>query len=131
MIGDRIRAERLARGWTREDLARRTAISAGYIKLLERNARPNPTGDTLAALATAFGLTVDELRRPGDGEPPVAPLQAAGATDPELADLLAIWPRIPVRLRPLVLSLIRQTLRLERAAENQEHRANGSEDPVE
>lgn len=103
VIGERIKAERKARAWTQADLAGHSGISAGYLALLETNRRPNPTGETLQRLATAFGITVDELLHgppePDAETPPLAELRAVGWPEHRLADLDQIWPELTPRER--------------------------------
>lgn len=97
MIGDRIKAARAARGWTQKELAQRSGINFGYIRMLETNQRPNPTGDTLQRLADALGITVDELRNGprdpagGDEAPPLDQLRAVGWPEARLAVLAGRW----------------------------------------
>ncbi|NUQ95811.1 MAG: transcriptional regulator [Streptomyces sp.] len=58
LVGDRIRAEREARGWSRDQLARRASISSATVRRLEDgNDRLRP----LLAACRAFRLPVDYL----------------------------------------------------------------------
>jgi transcriptional regulator with XRE-family HTH domain len=59
-IADRIRQHRLARGWTQTDLAKRLGIAQNAISQLEKG-NHNPRADTLARLARAFEITLDDL----------------------------------------------------------------------
>jgi len=59
-FGQHLRALRLARGWTQEELARRTNRHWTYIGGLERGER-NPTLRVLRELADAFKLSLPEL----------------------------------------------------------------------
>ena len=61
----RLRSLRLARGWTLDELARRSLIGASTISRIETGHRRLAI-DNLAALAKALETTVDELL--GDGE---------------------------------------------------------------
>src|SRR5690242_10212706 len=98
VIGDRIKAERAARGWTQKELAQRSGINFGYIRMLETNQRPNPTGETLQRLARAFGISVDELLEgppaPDTETPPTAELRAVGWPEEWVTRLEQIWPEL-------------------------------------
>jgi transcriptional regulator with XRE-family HTH domain len=52
-LGAKIRARRLARGMTQEDLARALSISVAYLSLIERGGR-NPPFTTVVAIARAL-----------------------------------------------------------------------------
>src|SRR5688500_14270269 len=61
VLGDRLRAARLARGWTQTDLAGE-GCSVGYVSRVESGQRrPNTAG--LAALASRPAMAIDELLR--------------------------------------------------------------------
>jgi transcriptional regulator with XRE-family HTH domain len=60
-IGERVRASRERRGWSREALAFHAGLSWSAIAQLETGRRRNLRPATLAALAKALGLTVDYL----------------------------------------------------------------------
>lgn len=79
MIGDRMEAERTARGWSMRTLAERSGISEGYLWLLAKNRRPNPTKDTLEKLAAAFGFSVDALLGSAAPAPPAPDLRTPPA----------------------------------------------------
>jgi transcriptional regulator with XRE-family HTH domain len=115
MIGDRIKRERKARDWRIKDLAERSGISEGYLRLLETNRRPNPTSDTLTALAGAFGVPIDDLLQevgPDPNQPPIELLKAAGLwTDVEERALRRAWPVLSPRRRTM------QIARLQRLAD--------------
>lgn len=108
MIGDRIKRERKARDWRIKDLAERSGISEGYLRLLETNRRPNPTSDTLTALAGAFGLPIDDLLQevgPDPAQPPIELLKAAGVwTEEEERALRRAWPTLTPRRRILQIA---------------------------
>lgn len=103
MIGDRIKQERKARGWKIRDLEERSGISGGYLRLLETNQRPNPTSDTLTALAAAFEIPVDDLLQsvgPDPAQPPITLLKAAGQWSEEAEqNLRRAWPAMSPRMR--------------------------------
>ena len=63
----RIRSLRQARGWTLDDLARRSLVGASTISRIETGHRRLAI-DTLAAIARALDTTVDDLLRDDGGE---------------------------------------------------------------
>jgi transcriptional regulator with XRE-family HTH domain len=63
-IGDRIKAERDARGWSQQKLAKRAGVSQQLITRLETG-KVNET-KRIVQLAKAFGITAEELQ----AEPP-------------------------------------------------------------
>lgn len=63
----RLRSLRLARGWTLDELARRSNVGASTISRLETGHRRLAI-DNLADLARALGTSVDELIGGGDDE---------------------------------------------------------------
>jgi transcriptional regulator with XRE-family HTH domain len=63
MFGMDIRAARLARGWSQEDLATRTGLSSRTIQRLENGARPSAASARL--LAAAFEVDVADVLAPG------------------------------------------------------------------
>lgn len=67
-LGRRIRALRLARGWSQEELARRATIHRVYLGDVERGVR-NPSLRHLAAVAAALGVRVHVLLLPDDDVP--------------------------------------------------------------
>jgi transcriptional regulator with XRE-family HTH domain len=60
-MGDRLRAARERRGWTREELAVRSGMSWSAIAQAESGRRRNLRPDTLAHLAEPLGVSVDYL----------------------------------------------------------------------
>ena len=63
MLGDWLKAQRKARGWTQAQLAAVSGISLDYISHLEIKRHPRPGPVKLSQLAAAFGVSVDRLRR--------------------------------------------------------------------
>lgn len=61
-IGQRIRELRTQRSerWTQEDLAERAKISVSFLSMIERGERVAHV-ETLAAIASALGVTLSEL----------------------------------------------------------------------
>ena len=70
-LGSRLRAARLARGWTQTELAG-DLVSVGYVSRLESGHR-RPNAEVLEALAQRLGVSTDQLLR--------------GATAPEQDEL--------------------------------------------
>ena len=60
-LGDRIRQRRADTGLSAAELARRAAISKGYLSVIERGGSVRPSADVLARLATALGTTIADL----------------------------------------------------------------------
>lgn len=61
MIGSYVRYLRRQRGWTQEDLADRADLGQNHVSAIERGQRENMTYKTIAKLAGAFGVTVEQL----------------------------------------------------------------------
>jgi transcriptional regulator with XRE-family HTH domain len=60
-LGSRLRAARLARGWTQTELAG-DLVSVGYVSRLESGHR-RPNAEVLEALAQRLGVSIDQLLR--------------------------------------------------------------------
>ncbi len=60
-FGERVAQLREMRGWSRAELAERSALQRSYIYLLETGGRKNPTLDVLRRLGRAFGVSLDML----------------------------------------------------------------------
>jgi transcriptional regulator with XRE-family HTH domain len=108
-LKDRIRDLRQARGWTQTELAERSGLKQGTITNLETGARDNPTRDTLAKLAGAFGITVQELLGNDilDGPFPAANLRDLGLTDAFLARYARLWVDLPRDQRAWLIGHLR------------------------
>jgi transcriptional regulator with XRE-family HTH domain len=76
-LGQRIRGQRLARGWTLEKLEELSGVAAGTIHALEQ--RDSARSKYFPALARAFGLTLEDLEL--DEPPP--PIPKAKASEPK------------------------------------------------
>ncbi len=61
-LGLELRRMREEKGFTVEELAEKSGISATTIRVVERGTR-SPRGDTIARLAKPLGLTFDEVWR--------------------------------------------------------------------
>jgi transcriptional regulator with XRE-family HTH domain len=59
-VGRNVRAERLRRRWTLDDLAARSGVSKGMLVQVEQ-ARTNPSIATICRLATALGVSMASL----------------------------------------------------------------------
>jgi transcriptional regulator with XRE-family HTH domain len=75
-FGERLRAERQARGWPIERLAAASGVSRAMISKVERG-ESSPTAVLLGKLSAALELSVSELLAPA--APPVAPGGQPGA----------------------------------------------------
>lgn len=64
-----IHALRIECGWQVKELAKRAGLGTSVIYRLEDGRVLNPTPQTLAKLATAFGVTVKEIRNAVPSEP--------------------------------------------------------------
>ncbi|HET7016742.1 MAG TPA: XRE family transcriptional regulator [Streptosporangiaceae bacterium] len=87
-IGERIREERLLRGYNLRTLARAVNVSASHISQIE-NGKCRPSVSTLYAITSVLGVSIDDLF-----EGATTPVEA-GSTDPEdtVADDLETNPR--------------------------------------
>lgn len=67
-IGEHIKQERLARGWTQSELARRALSNSISISYYETG-RSLPSTLVLIGIADAFGISLDQLvgRKVADG----------------------------------------------------------------
>ncbi len=61
-LAQRLKALRMERGWSLDDLARRSQVSRATLSRLE-NAEVSPTASVLGRLCAAFGLTLSRLLR--------------------------------------------------------------------
>ncbi len=59
-VAQRVRALRLARGWSLDELSSRSGVSKGMVVQIEA-ARTNPSVGTLCRVADAFGVTIAQL----------------------------------------------------------------------
>lgn len=59
-LGDNLKRIRTKKGITQGDIARELEVSRGYISNIE-NGKTNPTLATIARLAKAVKVTIDEL----------------------------------------------------------------------
>jgi len=92
-FGARVRAARLARGWSQADLAERIGMSPNYVGIVER-AEKIPGLDTVEAVAQSLELSPGELL----GEEPVG--------DAWLKQLLIIAQSVPPARRGTLLTLL-------------------------
>jgi len=60
LIAERLRALRMERGWSLDELAKHSKVSRATLSRLE-NAEASPTASVLGKLASAFGLTISRL----------------------------------------------------------------------
>lgn len=64
-VAQHVRAFRLARGWSLDELASRSGVSKGMVVQIE-GAKTNPSVGTLCRIADAFGVTVARLLEPSE-----------------------------------------------------------------
>jgi transcriptional regulator with XRE-family HTH domain len=122
MLGDWIKQEREARGWTQAELAARAGTSAAYIGHLEAGRRKDPRGSILEGLARAFGISIDEVRKQARGHLDIFPsdqLRAEGLPETHLRRMARLWLKSPERRAELLdsaHSLARATAKFEHLA---------------
>jgi transcriptional regulator with XRE-family HTH domain len=61
LLGDRVREQRLRRGWTQVELERRSGIPQPQISRLEAGGTDDPGAQTIRNLALALGVSADLL----------------------------------------------------------------------
>ena len=81
MTGERIRAARLARGWTQAQLARRVGVTQGGISGIERGRHGTVSPRLMARLLEVLELTPETSAEPGEDAPPGACPGRHGPTD--------------------------------------------------
>ncbi|WP_414882926.1 helix-turn-helix domain-containing protein [Pseudomonas sp. IT-P2] len=59
-LGSRVRALRLAKGWSQEELGARANLDRTYVSGIERGVR-NPTVTVLHALSEGLGIGIGDL----------------------------------------------------------------------
>jgi transcriptional regulator with XRE-family HTH domain len=112
MIGDWVKAERKRRGWSQAELARRSELTQQAIYLLESHQRSNPSGQTLAKLARAFDVGVDELMQTAAVPTPNAPTDPPGGRlEDWLREISDIGPALTSAQRLAVLEHARALAR--------------------
>ena len=102
---------RLARGWTQQELARRSRVPQSAISLIEQGKKPDVTLSTVGRLARALSLAPHELLAP--------PPREALALDPHQREAIgravvrgtAPPPNIPAQLVRELAGLVTQKLR--------------------
>lgn len=60
-----IRELRQKKGWTQTELARRAGVKQGVLSDIESGKTKHPRIDTLAAIAFALGVRIEELLKAG------------------------------------------------------------------
>jgi transcriptional regulator with XRE-family HTH domain len=83
-LGQQLKSERLRRGWTTDELARRSGVSRAMISKVERG-ESSPTALLLGRLSAAFGLTMSQMMVRADGRRGLTSSRALqpGWIDPE------------------------------------------------
>ena len=59
-IGTKIKLERVKRNWSQEELAEKADLSKNHVGAIERGTS-SPTVETLAKIADAFGIPLNDL----------------------------------------------------------------------
>ena len=100
-IGPRLRAARAARGLSLRGLADRLGVSASLISQVETG-RATPSVNTLYALASELGVSLDELlfadaRFPGEGQSTAGTEEPAPAADEDAGMPPIVLPRDSVQ----------------------------------
>jgi transcriptional regulator with XRE-family HTH domain len=121
-IGQRIREERLLRGYNLRALARAVNVSASHISQIE-NGKCRPSVSTLYAITSVLGVSIDDLfegatrtidgglaDRPGQE---AAPVEVAGSPSAAPAALVALAAEHARRMGPIVGPSERETLELD------------------
>jgi transcriptional regulator with XRE-family HTH domain len=114
-VGERIREERLRRGWSLRQLARDVGVSASLISQIE-NDRSRPSVSTLYAITQALGISVEDVfdTAVGAAVEPVADAVAGPAGRlPSVAEALAASAPADVALGPLIRPHEREILELD------------------
>ncbi|HUW33311.1 MAG TPA: helix-turn-helix transcriptional regulator [Planctomycetota bacterium] len=71
--GNRLRAERLRRGWTLQEASQRLGLSVNHVSQHERRKYKIPKPTTVRAYAGAYGLTDQDIRQILTGTPECSP----------------------------------------------------------
>jgi transcriptional regulator with XRE-family HTH domain len=79
-LASQVRALRKQRGWSLERLGRASGVSRSMLSEIERN-DANPTVAVALAIASALGVTLDDLATPPEGR---SPLQIVPFDDPHM-----------------------------------------------
>lgn len=62
-LAERLKQVRMARGWSLQDLADRSAVSRSTLSRIE-NAEVSPTAETLGSLSAAFQMSISQVLAP-------------------------------------------------------------------
>lgn len=100
-IGSRLREARGTLGLSQEEVAARAKLNTSYLSQIERGTK-NPSLDVLERVATAVGLTLEELFRSEE-------VPSSALTEREVAGLL---DRVPEDRRGDLLEHIRSAVKL-------------------
>jgi transcriptional regulator with XRE-family HTH domain len=111
VIGNWIRDQRKARGWTQAQLAEYSGVKLSYLKQLEIGER-NPGTKILAGLANAFQVPVEVVLREAGMSVP-APLAELENEIPKYLfdDLQRRWPELAEEDREAILAQYRAIIR--------------------
>lgn len=85
-VGRRVRARRVERSLSRDDLAMAAGMAPTYLRYLEENPRAVPSASAVARLASALSTTVELLHGTGSGAPGASAAHAGGTPVLEVLD---------------------------------------------
>lgn len=96
-IAQNVRERRLAAGLSQEGLARLASVSAATVSRIERGHTTRPRQDEFERIATALGVTSDDLMGLDDDNAAIS----AGTAEDEIRDILATIPGARIALTNL------------------------------
>jgi transcriptional regulator with XRE-family HTH domain len=115
-IGERIREERLRRGYNLRALARAVNVSASHISQIE-NGKCRPSVSTLYAITSVLGVSIDDLFESSSpdrpGQEAGRPVKAAAGPHAVPAALVALAADHARPMGPIVTPSERETLELD------------------
>lgn len=85
-VGRRVRARRVDRKLSQDDLARAAGMAPTYLRYLEENPRAVPSSSAVARLASALSTTEELLHGTGSGAPGASVAHAGGTPVLEVLD---------------------------------------------
>jgi transcriptional regulator with XRE-family HTH domain len=81
-LGERLKAQRLRRGYTQSQLAEEAKVSQGLIARIENNHVKDPSSGVLRRIARVLGCSIDWLVGLYDDDPEGSPLPAGVGAPP-------------------------------------------------
>jgi len=89
-LGLKIKELRNERGWTQNELAKRSHVDRGYLASIETSKVSNPSADTFLKLARAFNIRPEELYEAAGYIREAKPLSPRQETPEEILDRLKL-----------------------------------------